>query len=144
MANLVLYERPLSSLSLLDEGLDNLLDWWNVDYAPAFNPRLEVRETDKDFRLTMEVPGMKREDIRIEVDKGMLRLHGEKKVENMEKSDGRCCYSERSYGSFERALRLPENVDGGAIHAKYSDGILELTIPKREEVKPKALEIKVE
>lgn len=141
MANVVLYQNPLS---LMESRLDSLLDFWNVDYAPAFNPRLEVKETDKDFRLTMEVPGMKREDIHIEVDKGMLRLTGEKKAEVDDKSDARCSYSERSYGSFERALRLPDNVDANAIHAKYSDGLLELTIPKREEVKPKALEIKVE
>ena len=143
MSNMVLCERPVDALSLMDQGFDDILDFWNINFAPAFNPRLEVRETEKDFRLSMEVPGMKRDEIHIEVEDGVLRLHGEKKSQADDK-DAPCRYSERTYGSFERTLRLPDNADAGSVHAKYADGLLELTIPKREVAKPKTLEVKIE
>ena len=143
MSNLVLYKRPLNALNLFDDAFSDLFDgYWHRDFAPAFNPRAEVTEHEKEFRLALEVPGMKREDIHAEVKDGTLRLWGERKA-YAKKEKENVCYSERSYGSFERTFQLPENVAADRIDAKYNNGILELTIPKTEEVKPKAIEVKI-
>ena len=142
MSNLTLY-RPFRGLSLFDSDSDNWLnDFWNRSYAPAFNPNVEVTERENEFLLSVEAPGMKKDEVHVEVKEGVLRLWGEKKAERKEKKDN-CTYSERSYGSFERSFRLPEHVKEGEISAHYENGILELTIPKAEVVKPKAIEIKV-
>ena len=144
MSNLVLYKRPLNSaFSLLDREFGDLFDgFWNRSYAPAFNPRVEINETDKAYELTVEVPGVRKEEIHVETEDGTLRLWGEKKTENKSEQEN-CCFSERSYGSFERRFKLPDHVDAGKIEAHYRDGLLELRIPKAEQAQKKAIEIKV-
>ena len=144
MSNLKLYDRPSTALRTLGGSWADLFDgFWNNDFARSFEPRVEVTERDKDYRLSIEVPGMSKEDIHVEVKEGVLRFHGEKKAEKHEK-DECCSYSERTFGSFDRSFRLPRHVDTGNIGASYKNGILELTIPKTEEAKPKEIKVKVE
>lgn len=144
MSNLVLYDRPLSALSLWDRSFSDLLEgFWDVGFASAFSPKVEITEQDKEYRLVMETPGMKKEDIHVEVKDNVLRLWGEKKSETSKEKD-KYCYSERSYGSFERTFRLPEGTDSGKIAAHFKDGMLELAIPKGEEKTQKTIEVKVE
>lgn len=109
-----------------------------VDWAP----RADVSETDVGFCITAEVPGIKREDVKINIEDHVLSIRGEKKQEKDEKSET-FHRIERFYGSFSRSFSLPENVDEEKIEAVFNDGLLTLTIPKTEVEKPKSIEIKV-
>lgn len=96
-------------------------------------PRMNVEEQDSGFRLTLEIPGMNKDDIHVEVDKGRLVVRGEKKEERTEtKEKTNIHVREIRYGSFRRELVLPENVDTANISGGYKDGVLTLTLPKVE------------
>ena len=104
-------------------------------------PRADISETDAEFCITAEVPGIKREDVKINIEDHVLNIRGENKQEKEEK--GKTFHRiERYYGSFSRSFSLPENVNEDKIDAVFKDGVLTLTIPKTEVKKPKAIEIK--
>jgi len=105
-------------------------------------PRVDIVETGKEFLITAEIPDVKKEDVKISVENGVLTIRGERKQEKEEK-DKKFHRIERFYGAFTRSFSLPDNVDESKIEATFNDGILNLQIPKTEEVKPKSLEVKV-
>ncbi len=107
------------------------------------SPSMDVCETDKAFVVEAELPGVDEKDISITLQDGVLRLRGEKKLEREEKKEN-VHLSERSYGSFERMLRLPESADEAKVEAKFDAGVLTISIQKRAEaVKPeRKIEIK--
>lgn len=92
-------------------------------------PSLEVTETDREIRVTAEVPGMSDKDIELLVEDGVLTLRGEKKSETEDQERG---YSERFYGRFERRIPLPSGVDDKAAKAEFRDGLLTVTLPISE------------
>ncbi|WP_242129116.1 Hsp20/alpha crystallin family protein [Sphingobium sp. Sx8-8] len=98
-------------------GFDRGLSW----------PNLELAETDKDIRVTAELPGLDEKDVEITVEEGVLTLRGEKKSEVEDKDRG---YSERSYGRFERRVGLPKGVDRDKADARFRNGVLTVTLPK--------------
>lgn len=112
--------------------------------APAaFNPRVDVAETDKDVSISAELPGMDEKDIAVEMDDAAITICGEKKQEKEEK--GKNWYRrEQSYGSFHRSIPLPANVDGAKAHAKFKKGVLTIAVPKREGEQPKRKTIAIE
>ena len=97
----------------------------------AFVPKVDVLETEQAFEIHFAAPGLSKEDFNIELKDNYLTVSGERKFSN-EKKDKNYHSIETSYGSFNRAFALPENVDASKINAKYDKGILELTIPKDE------------
>ncbi|MCF6266515.1 MAG: Hsp20/alpha crystallin family protein [Desulfuromusa sp.] len=114
------------------------LNTTGADWAP----RADITETDDAFTITAEVPGIKRDDVKISIEDHVLSIHGENKQEKEE--EGKKFHRiERFYGSFNRSFSLPENVNEDKIDAIFKDGVLTLTIPKTEVKKPKAIEIKV-
>ncbi|MDX2480576.1 MAG: Hsp20/alpha crystallin family protein [Desulfuromusa sp.] len=114
------------------------LNTTGADWAP----RADISETDAEFCITAEVPGIKREDVKINIEDHVLSIRGENKQEKEEKGK-KFHRIERYYGSFSRSFSLPENVNEDKIDATFKDGMLTLTIPKTEIKKPKAIEIKV-
>ena len=104
-------------------------------------PDLDVSETDKEFIVRAEIPGIEKDDIDITLTDGLLTIKGEKKHENEEKEED-YYFVERRYGSFTRTLRLPSEVEHDKIDANYKDGVLKLVIAKPEKVEPKKIEIK--
>ena len=106
-------------------------------------PRVDIAETDKAFVIKAEVPEVKKDDVKVTVDNGVLTVAGERKQEKEEKGK-KFHRIERCYGSFTRSFALPDNVDEGSIKATFKDGMLSLEIPKTAEVKPKTVEVKVE
>jgi HSP20 family protein len=106
-----------------------------------FRPSVDIFEDEKTIQVKADLPGVKPEEIKIEVENGVLTLSGERKLEKEEKKDG---YHrvERVYGSFTRSFTLPEAVDGENIEAKYNEGVLTVVLPKRPEVNHRK-EIKV-
>ncbi len=108
-----------------------------------WTPRVDISETDKAFTIKAEIPDVSKDDVKVSVENGVLSIKGERKHEKEE--DGKKFHRiERYYGSFLRSFTLPSNVDGTKIKATFKDGMLDLQIPKTEEVKPKAVEIHVE
>jgi HSP20 family protein len=97
--------------------------------AGLFNPRVDVAETDKGVVVSAELPGLDDEDIDVSLSQGVLTISGEKKQENEKK--GRNYYHvERSYGSFQRSVPLPSEVDAGKVDAVFRKGVLTITLPK--------------
>lgn len=93
--------------------------------------KLDVKEADKAFTVTAEIPGVKKEDIAVEVDGDTVSIRAEAKQEKEEKKDEKVVYSERSYGMVSRSFSLPVEVDDQAVKAEYKDGLLRLTLPKK-------------
>ncbi|OPX23664.1 MAG: hypothetical protein B1H03_00985 [Planctomycetales bacterium 4484_113] len=104
-------------------------------------PRADVKEDEKAFYLKADLPGMKKEDIDISVENNQLVVTGERSFSKEEKKED-YHFVERSYGKFYRAFTLPGSVDVDNIKATYQDGVLEVELPKKEEVKPKKVSIK--
>lgn len=106
-------------------------------------PSLDVSETKGDLVVKAELPGIDPKDIDISLNEGVLTIKGEKKQEKEEKEEGYHLI-ERSYGSFTRSIRLPQEVQSEKINASYKNGVLKITLPKSEEAKKKEIKIKVE
>ena len=103
-------------------------------------PAIEVFEKEDKFVVKAELPGMKEEDIDVSVVGDTMTIKGERKAETeVKEEDYYCC--ERSYGSFSRSIALPSTVDAKKIEASYEDGVLEVSLPKAPEVKPKKVSV---
>jgi len=108
------------------------------DNSNYFTPNTDVKENETDFLISLALPGMKKEEVKIEIDKGILSVSGERKIK--EEKKGEKIYSiENYYGKFSRSFRLPENVDLEKITASLTDGELELIIPKKDQRETKTL-----
>ncbi len=108
----------------------------------AWSPLVDISEMEDEILVTVEVPGMKKEDINITIQDNVLTLKGEKKQveEDKNKNFHRV---ERIYGTFERSFSLPSTVQTDRVKAVYKDGVLNITLPKSEEAKPKEIAISV-
>ncbi|MFW2853897.1 Hsp20/alpha crystallin family protein [Sphingomonas sp. TX0543] len=100
-------------------GFDRGLSW----------PHVELAETDKEIRVTAELPGLDETDVELTVEDGALTLRGEKHAEVEDKDRG---YSERSYGSFERRIGLPQGIDRDKVTANFKNGVLTVLLPRTE------------
>jgi len=121
--------------SLLSEFVDR--DLW----PKRISPRFDLAETGEAMEARMDVPGMKPEDIDIQVSGNMLTISGERKEEKEEKGEKRHRV-ERRWGSFSRCVMLPCAVQEDKIDAKYADGVLTITLPKTEEAKSRKIKVK--
>jgi len=117
--------------------------WWRrVPTEAEWMPPIEMFEKEDKFIVKAELPGMKKEEIDISVVGDTLTIKGERRAETETKEeDYYCC--ERSYGSFVRSITLPTAVDTKKVAATYEDGVLEISLPKAAEAKPKKVEITV-
>lgn len=106
-----------------------------------FRPSVDVKETETSFELAFTLPGLDKEDVKIELKDNRLTVSGERKMEK-EENNTRYHRVENHYGSFSRSFMLPENVNADAIEAGFKNGILTLTLPKTEQVGPKTISIK--
>jgi HSP20 family protein len=109
----------------------------NGSGVTGFSPQLDVRETQDEYLVLVDLPGVKSEDVSLEVHESVLTISGSR----VPVETGTSQLLERPYGSFVRRLTLPKGVDGDGIAATYKDGVLELHIPKPAEVKPKKIAI---
>jgi len=108
----------------------------------AWTPACDIYETPKEMVLKMELPEVKKEDVHVTIENNVLTLRGERKLE--EKVDRENYHRiERNYGEFLRSFTLPAFVEGNKILADFKDGVLTVTLPKREEARPKQIEVKV-
>jgi HSP20 family protein len=105
-------------------------------------PPVDVTEDDKEFIIKAELPDVKKDDVKVLIENGILQISGERKFEKEEKGK-KYHRIERSYGSFERSFSLPETSKSEAMTAKYENGLLTVHVPKDIETKTKAIEVKV-
>lgn len=105
-------------------------------------PAMDLVETDNEFVLRADLPGMTEQDVNIELEDNVLTVSGERKAEHEERKEG-YYRVERASGRFSRSLTLPEGVDAGGIHATFDKGVLEVRIPKPEERRPRKVAISV-
>ena len=116
---------------------------WVEEAAGDLVPAMDVKERDDAYVITTDMPGMKKEDISITLENGVLTISGETKSEQVEKEGERVLRQERRCGKYVRSVRLGTQIDEKDIRANYQDGVLELTLPKAEEVKPKKITVDV-
>jgi HSP20 family protein len=132
---------------------DHFNQLFNETFARAFGdqkevslrtwvPPVDICETEDSLVLKAELPGIKPDDVEIRVEDNTLYLKGERKFEK-EVKDENFHQVERSYGTFSRSFSLPSSIDSDKVKAEYQNGILTLTMPKREEAKPKTIKIDV-
>lgn len=136
--------RPNRVASEIDSIFSDFLGYpkvWSVSGA-SFVPRVDIVENDDSVSMKFEVPGMDKQDFKVNVNDKVLTVSGERKSESEEKSEN-YIRSEIRSGSFVRSFTLPDTVDVEKINADYKNGILELALGKREEAKPKEIEVKV-
>jgi len=131
----------------LQREIDRLFEDFTRGF-PAFTgnggkmlPSMDVTETDKEIEITTELPGLEEKDVQINVADNLLTIRGEKKAEKEEK-DKNYRLIERSYGSFERTLELPDGVNADAIKASIAKGVLKVTVPKPAPAQAKKIEVK--
>jgi len=109
-----------------------------------WSPSVDILETENEIVLSADVPGVKSEDIDVRVENGTLTLKGERKFEKQDGDKGKGYHLvERGYGSFARVFTLPDTLDSENVRADYKDGVLKVTLPKREIAKPKTVRVQV-
>ncbi|WP_413290436.1 Hsp20/alpha crystallin family protein [Bdellovibrio sp. HCB337] len=106
-----------------------------------FSPAAEVSESEEKFLMSIDLPGIKKEDIKIEIDQNVLKISGERKREAEAKENTKVHFYEKRYGVFKKSFTLPRSVDGAKIEARFENGVLEIQIPKTEVSKPRQIEI---
>lgn len=143
---------PLKEMVRLQERMNRVFDdaWGQQRRHPddeiiagSWIPAVDVRESKDALEIQVEIPGIDAKDVTVAVENGILTLKGSRNFEKA--TEGETYHRvERAYGAFERSFTLPTNVDPERINAVYRHGVLHLTLPKREEAKPKSISIKIE
>jgi len=136
---------PFRDVSTMREDMERLFDSMLSRYPrervqAVWAPSIDVEETNDAMIIRVELPGMKREDIKVTVAEDTVTISGERKYEN-DRKDRTFHRVERAYGSFQRAIALPVSVQGDKAEASYRAGVLELTLPKAERVKAREITI---
>jgi HSP20 family protein len=108
-----------------------------------WTPLVDIAEDDKEYLIKAELPEVKKEDVKVTVENGVLTITGERKFEKEEKNK-KYHRVERAYGSFMRSFTLPEGAAGDKINAEFKDGVLKVHLPKSAEAKPKSIDVKVD
>jgi HSP20 family protein len=138
---------PFRDLSILQERMNRVFEdagrGWRSDEPSStttWSPAVDIYETENEIIVQAELPGVDRKDISLNLEKNVLTLKGERRFEKETKQEN---YHriERSYGGFSRAFSIPAVVDEDKIRADYKDGILKIGLPKKEQVRPKQIQI---
>ena len=138
---------PLRELNIMQDRMNRMFDdagrGWRGDDASStttWSPAVDIYETENEIMVHAELPGVDRKDIALNLEKNVLTLKGERRFEKETKQEN---YHriERAYGSFSRSFSIPATVDEEKIRAEYKDGILRISLPKKEQVKAKQIQI---
>lgn len=135
--------RPVRLFDLMDRVFDDPLfrNGFVSNSANAFAIPLDVKATADDFVISAAIPGLKPEDVKVEVLENVVTISGEVASEKSEENDD-WLLQERAFGKFSRSLKLPVDVDGAKAEAQVEHGVLTLRLPKAEAAKPKAITVK--
>jgi HSP20 family protein len=139
---------PLSELSEVQNRLSSLFGRSTLrnigdgSFDFDWSPLVDVSENEREFVIRAELPDVKKEEVKVLIENGILRISGERRMEKEEK-DKKYHRIERAYGSFERSFTLPENSKPESMTAEYKDGMLTLCVPKSKESNPQPIEVKI-
>ena len=142
---------PFKEVATLQDRMNRVFgEAWGRTHRPdedyisgSWMPAVDVRESKDALEISTELPGIEPKEVEVSVENGVLTLKGSRQFEKA--TEGETYHRvERAYGSFERSFSLPTNVDPERVQAVYRHGVLHLTLPKREEAKPRSISIKVE
>jgi len=140
----VIRYNPFADLETFPAGLRVFQDTVNRLFAEPnarpWIPPVDIRETENELVFKADVPDMEMKDIDVRMENGTLTIKGERKFEKKE-NDGGWHRVERSYGTFERVFSLPETVNAEAVKADYKNGVLTITLPKKEIAKPRQIKV---
>lgn len=126
----------------IDRLFDDAFTGRSSGAGTTWRPAVDVKETGKDLQLHVELPGLRPDDIELDVENGVLTIRGEKSEERKEDDEeGRYHLIERSYGSFYRSFQLPQGIDDKQISADFDNGVLKISIPKAAMAQPRRIEI---
>lgn len=143
--NLKLWE-PFRELVSMRDDMDRLFETFfgggQGDLDNYWKPAIDIEESNGNLMVRAELPGMTKDDIKVSVQDDMLTISGERTREN-EKKDKTVHRIERCYGQFRRMIRLPATVDADKVKATYKDGVLHVTLPKPEALKPKNIDVEI-
>ena len=141
MANIIRYD-PFADTDLDDWFKGFFLRPISLQGQPSLQIKMDVSENDKAYKVRAEIPGVKKEDIAVNIDDNQVSISAEVKEEKEEKKNGeKMVHKERYYGNVYRSFTLPQDVDEKAAQAHYEQGVLELTLPKKPASKAKQLTI---
>ena len=129
-------DRLLAGRNIPSAGRDEAMAL--VDWAPA----VDVMETDEEFQIRAELPGVEKKDVKLSVENGVLLISGHREQEKEEKGK-RYHKIERAYGNFARSFTVPETVDAEKVTAEFKNGLLNVRLPKSEKARPKSIEVEV-
>ena len=132
----------LSLRDNFDDLFENFFGRMPMERQDLWAPIVDIVENNGNIEVKVELPGMNKDDIKVTIKNNMLRLSGERKQEE-ETTEKTFHRSERYFGKFCRTIQLPADIDADKIKAQYKDGVLNLTLPKPESMKPKEIEIEV-
>ncbi len=142
MANLTRYD-PFNLDSVFDDFFKGFLvrplRWEGMPKAPEM--KMDVHENDKSYTVKAEIPGVNKEDIHVSIDGNVVSISAEVKKDTEEKEGEKVIHSERYYGRVSRSFTLGSDIDEAAAQAKYTDGVLELTLPKKAAASAKRLTV---
>ncbi len=130
---------PFPGLKAFEESMTRL---FNEPNGRPWVPPVDIKETEQELILKADVPDLKFEDIHVNLENGALTIRGERKFEAKEDKGG-WHRIERSYGTFERVFDLPDTINPEAVKADYKNGVLTVTLPKKEVAKPKQIKVEV-
>jgi HSP20 family protein len=131
--------RPFWSNTLFDREFDRLFEGTSKQ-ENFFAPACEIVEEEKRYAISMDIPGMSKEDINLEVKENHLYLTGERKWENRSEKEN-VLRSEKRYGKFSRVFTLPQNVNAEMIEARFENGVLDIFLPKEEKAQTRKITI---
>ncbi len=134
------FENLPATFNFLDQVLDRFAS--QPAGSRPWGPAVDIIENDKELLLAADLPGVKLEDVEVKIEDGTLTLSGSRKFENEDNKNG---YHriERSYGAFHRAFALPESVDATKVEAAFENGVLKVTLPKKELARPRTVKVEI-
>lgn len=148
MNGLSRYQSPMRDVGTLQDEVERLfrtmvsgLGGDAATSAGAWSPALDVEETEDNFILYVELPGVRAEDVEVSLEENVLTISGERTFYS-ERDTDTFRRVERRFGRFHRAIRLPDRVDGSNVEATYDNGLLTVSVPKAEEAKPRRIEVR--
>ncbi len=138
---------PFRELDTLQERMNRMFDESLFRLRPGrsealWSPAVDILEDENNITVKAELPDMTEKDIDVKIENNVLTIKGEKKLEKEEKRENYHLI-ESTWGNFVRSFNLPAGVDGDKAQAKFDKGVLRITLPKKEETKPKQIKVKV-
>jgi HSP20 family protein len=125
------------------DGYLRPLRWVEEATSENFVPAMDIKESENEYLVRTDLPGVRKEDISVTMENGLLTINAERKSEEVQKAGERELRRECRYGRYTRSLRLGTQINEKSVKANYRDGVLELALPKAEEVKPRKIAVDV-